>query len=379
MSKLSIIAVALLASFGMSATEKDKASDIYSEIMDGLKSEKPTIDKSSIADSSNFQESDEKSRYRNLKKLSELKNDYFGEKISELKNEQEIRQLKFLLELPIEKTFKDFNPDWVEEDSIVVGDTIPRYPAIKDQSLNFGDFKPETYKIDQLVIKEKASAPIIPIVNNNNNNNNNSGSIMLQSGNVTVIEPQLQDISLNDVSTIEDIQALDDIQDIQDIQELTKIDDSIGNIESNSSSDRLTDEELAELNWPREEYDKWLEQHKSHDDKREQVKSEAEIANTTNVAPKVVVVQYAEIKNLSIKKVIIFDNKKQIDLELDVYVGDGINGDSQKKKLKSVSEGDIITYKGFKFKINAITSSEVEILDMTSKKIYLASTNLSNL
>lgn len=142
---------------------------------------------------------------------------------------------------------------------------------------------------------------------------------------------------------------------------------------SNESKDTITEEELAILGWTREEYNKFMNNVDEHEEITE-IKSDENKVVEPEYKPEVVeFVQFSEIRQLEVKKIIIFKDQKIADLSMDIYVGDGVNGNTHNKKLNSINEGATFTFKGFKYKVNSITKDKVEIEDLTSKKTYTAS------
>jgi hypothetical protein len=88
---------------------------------------------------------------------------------------------------------------------------------------------------------------------------------------------------------------------------------------------------------------------------------------------------YSEVKSAVIERIFIFGDDKSVNLSLAVYVGDGVEGETYKDKLTNVKEGQIIAVKGYNYKINNISFTEVEIENLEDNKVYVASKSLRNI
>ena len=89
--------------------------------------------------------------------------------------------------------------------------------------------------------------------------------------------------------------------------------------------------------------------------------------------------EYSEIKSAVIDSIFIFGEDKSVDLGINIYVGDGVDGEEYKDVLTNVKEGQVISVKGYNYKISRISFTEVEITNVDNDKTYVASKSLRSL
>jgi len=88
---------------------------------------------------------------------------------------------------------------------------------------------------------------------------------------------------------------------------------------------------------------------------------------------------YSEVKSATIKEVFIFGEDKSADLIISIYVGDGVDGEEYNDTLENIKENQVISIKGYSYKIDSISFSEVVIKSLKNNETYVASKSLRNL
>lgn len=145
------------------------------------------------------------------------------------------------------------------------------------------------------------------------------------------------------------------------------IDDSIKNI---------SDEDLALLDLSREEYLKMIERLNQHDkDNKLKTNQDVYVPEVKNDTPKKVEeYSYLEVRDFLTNSIIIVGQKKNADITLNLYVGDGVNGSSSEKRIPRVKEGDIVVHKTFELLVKEISKDGVTLeLLGKDKKVFKSS------
>lgn len=332
MKKLNLITILIFLSLNVTANEevKEDIKDTEIQILE---------DKLSISSIENSELSIKKSDLRNNKSVLELKNQYLDQLIITHQKQQEVRKLEFLLNLPVEATMDltklNLKPEEKKPDGF----------EITEESLNFKSFEPQTYEIDQIVFSEPKKEPKKTDSNVSDNVQSVSNDDAYIQNALTIVAPPTQSLFDNKV-----------------VELLNTPNDPVAVSDSVQLEEELTDAELALLGITREQYKSWLT-----------IPKEELVSEDVSVKKDDVKKEYLEIKQVNIDKTFIFGDVKLIDLSMNIYVGDGVLGETTTKEFRSIKEGSVIVFKDYKMKINNITSTEVEIENLSNGKVYVAS------
>lgn len=353
MNKINLIGVSILLSFNIQASETDQdKSKILNEIM-GIFNESSNDNLNPKESSDSLNTNDKKrdakirSYYRDQKQLFELEDKFLKEELNVLDKKLEKRKKKYLLSIPIEKTL-DKSEFFFDEDVSSNDIKIPNKDLneLRDQSLNFSDFNPSSYAIDQIIVKEREEVKKVEEVEEVEENN----EIHLDDGKLEVVDLKEEEKKVNKL--IEDKPKDKEIQ-----------------------THGISDEILKDLGMTSEDLENISNKYNIEDSNSiySPYKTEESLIVNPSKAKKPVKVSFADIKKIKIKEVIIFRDRKSATISVDIYVGDGINGKIETKEINSVKEGHIIKYKGYTFEITSITNSEIEIKNLDNDKFYISS------
>jgi len=327
--KFSILSISILLSFGLFASEQETTS-----LYDNAKKE--------ILEADNASKSQERSQLRNKENLYILRNAILDEDISSAEKELKLKKLKFKLEnIPpeyldnteayLEKEY--FNP---KKESL--------YPTIATGS-NVGrdSFPVETYSIDQQLL-----IPQLEAIKKEKEDKKDFISFSNVIKNESM--PEVAPISIPNPDPI-----------ITPIIP-KKIDENKISVEEELDKLGLTSAELAKINAS-------LNQSNS--------KIDTKSDTLKNIEPEIKT--YSEVKSATIKEVFIFGEDKSADLIISIYVGDGVDGEEYNDTLENIKENQVISIKGYSYKIDSISFSEVVIKSLKNNETYVASKSLRNL
>lgn len=340
MSKLNKITISVIAALSFNAyANTEKVEPENNQQIEVLQ----PVNELTISSLENIQSSSEKSDFRNKKGNIQIQNEYFDQLIASKVKQQELRRLDFILSLPVESTID------VSKYNLEPKEPARRGFDIKEDSLSLKSFAPQTFEIDQLIFREREKPkPVVqPNLNINVNNQN-------QGFDLGVVDSYIQ----NPLTIVRPSDSLFENKVIDILQpEPPKKQEVV--------SGGLTDAELAALGISREQYETWVSP------KQETAaNTPSEVINLDKVSQ---VNEFMEIKQVKIDKTFIFGDTKIIDLTMNLYVGDGIAGDTTTRAFKDIKEGAVIVFKDYRMRINNINATEVEIENLSSGKIYVAS------
>jgi hypothetical protein len=349
MKKFNIATLFLIIAFNLNAQDKETKSDeenilddIVSALNIGNKEKSNNTDENEKqGDNSKREEGKLRSYYRTQSSIGELKESYLDSQISINEKELVNRQLKYQLSIPVEKTMGN-NSFFLDEDESADLIPIPNsdLEELSDQSLDFNQgFDIETYSIDQIILKENKED---------------------EEEEVTVVEKiKNEDVNIDDNLEVINLDS-------------KGVDDFVNNKSKNDSG--ISDDILKDLGMSGDEFSSLLNQYDV--DESSVISSPLmgsvgqDIINTPSEIRIAEPIQYVDIRKIDINKIFIFKDKKVANIRMDIYVGDGINGKTNSKSIKSIKEGEVFKYKGYDFKINRISKKEVEIEDLDSERIY---------
>ena len=333
--KFSIVSISVLLSFGLFANEQGTTS-LYNSAKSDINEEQKSL-----------KSSEERSKLRNQETLNQLRNSILDENISTIEKELKLKKLNFKLD-NVPPEYLDNFEQYLNE-NYFNPKVEQKYPSIQTGRIKGRDSFPlETYAIDQQILIPQLRALQQPKKNTIS----------------TIKEPiLLQPIMIEPIA--------DDIPPILVDTKPVVISDTNGN-QSGENDYGLGDfEDIATLMSP-EELEKIKIALRGTDLNVDTKKNNLQILNEEAEVAK----DYSKIVSANIREVFIFGNDKSVDLNLDIYVGDGMEGENYNDILRDVKENQIISVKGYNYKIDSISFSEVVIVNMKTNEAYVASKSL---
>lgn len=332
--KFSMVSMSILLSFGLFAQEQGTTS-----LYDSAKQE--------IGGTKNsLKSSDERSQLRNQETLNQLRNSILDEDISTAEKQLKLKKLQFKLENVPPEYLDNFDA-YLDKEYYNPKET-QKYPTIASGvSVGRDSFPAETYAIDQQVLIPQLEA----LKKSKNKKITNVDMIQVQTDMLKPIiipEPINEPDVIIKTPIVKNDSKSEQKNDFKDgFEELETI---------------LSAEELAKIRMSLSGKDEPIDtKSKTMGNIEEEVKD------------------YSEIKSADILEVFIFGDDKSVDLKLNIYVGDGVEGENFSKILKNVKEDQVISVKDYSYKIDNISFTEVVIKNMKTNEIYIASKSLRNL
>lgn len=339
--KFSILSISVMLSFGLLADDKNSSS-LY-------ESAKNEVSKNEVI---NFQSSEERSKLRNKEILNQLKNNVLDKDISAAEKALKLKELEFRLNnVPaeylnnvdkyLEKTY--FNPKKEVE-----------YPSLDLSKSGNNDVYPvETYAIDQQILIPQLKELKKP----------KSEEVETTQDKLIIVGKSIEDKLREEAEKIDSvvIEAPIEVPIEIPVEEEDSVENNQDNMDLSDIENLVSAEELAKI--------------------KAAMNSEDIVDTKSNTLEEIpeIVKDYAQIKNASIKDVFIFGDKKSVDLSVNIYVGDGIKGKDYVSELKNITENQIISVKGYTFKIESISFKEVVIKNMKTNEDYVASKSIIEL
>jgi hypothetical protein len=344
--KFSIITVSIALSFGLFAEE------VENSLYDKAKTEALTKQTTST---------ELRSTLRNQETLTGLENKALDAEIDKLNKEIELKKLLHTLKtVPVEYLDDPEGYYKKKEMESKKVDISSLYPSMRDKTDSFNVFPKETYDIDQLIAipeleRQKKPRNVqdsgVKIITQDEINNKNKFI------NTAILPENNQSNLLTEIDSVDVDMLKENIPDTK-----SGLDLDIGK----EFDGILTEEEKSKLAAIYNSDSKDI-----INTQKDGLKDELKKIEETSV--------FSNISSLSIDGIYIFGDNKSADLSLSFYVGDGIEGEEFDNKFKEIKENQIISVKGFKYKIKNISFEEVEIENLEDGEIYIASKSLRNI
>lgn len=334
--KFSIITVSIALSFGLFAEENQ--SSLYNEAKNEAV-KKPLTS------------TDLRSNLRNKETLIGLENKTLEAEISRVQKEIELKKLVHALKnVPVEYLDDpDIYYQKVANENKEV-DITSLYPDIREKTQVFNNFPKETFDIDQ-----RTAIPLLKKIKKETTQRQPFKNENIQ----IVFKDEIKEEPINNEAKEDFIPEVDS----QDVDVLKDKEPELDYDIEGELSDTLSEEERKKLASILSN---------SNEDIIDTRKGALEKENEEKDVDSV----FSEIKELSIDGIYIFGDNKSADLTLSFYVGDGVEGDNFENKFREIKENQIISVKGFKYKVKNITFKEVEIENMEDGQLYIASKSL---
>lgn len=349
--KFSIITVSIALSFGLFADEN--GSSLYS------KAQTEALNKQENS-------ADERSRLRNKETLTGLKNKNLIAEIESVNKKIELKKLLYALDNVPAEYLEDpekYYEKLANESKQV--DISSLYPDLNESTAGLTQYPQETYDIDQIIaipeIKRLQQQRVRVRVNDSDvkiisqEELNPSQNQQLVTNQIVDFQEPIAQVIPKDVDSV-DLDVLNTVEDQK--LDISDIDDDLSGI--------LTEEEQARLAaiYNSEGTD-------IIDTQPDALEKELEKIEQDSI--------FSTIETLSIDGVYIFGENKSADLSLSFYVGDGVEGENFDNQFREIKENQVISVKGFKYRIKNISFKEVEIESLEDGELYIASKSLRNI
>ena len=360
---ISIIAGLLAMSFNVSADDGDAVEMVINQpsteeikqlnSVDELKKIEKELE---IVSRQNLNASLQKSQYRNEISELALREQLLARQISVRNRILELRRLDYMMDLPIEAHIdtSQFNlPD----------DKDVKIPKIDDHSLSLREYKPSTFQADQIIFRERNNT------DSDKKNNESDGQDLSHSQQGGLNANQRRDSlpqEVERVSTITNERITPPSAPVREINipQLNRPTPPQNQLTESMDEDGLSDAELAVLGISREEYQRWISQDLSLDAEN------AEIDDNLGASVKELV-DTIEIVKVKVNNIFIFGENRRANISIEYEMSDGMTSEREVVDYRSLEQGDIINYNGYRMKVNRITRTDVEIIneDINSRHI----------
>lgn len=351
--KFSIISLSVLLSFGLTANEQDVS--LY-------ESAKQDEQKNIVKDSSK-----KRSNLRNKASITELENEVLDEEITRLQKELAIKKLKFTLSnIPpqyLDRVEEYLQKEYFEEKV----DPMSLYPSLREKVESFNTFPQETYEIDQALAIPKASQRF----------SNYDNEVKKSSQKKEVINDK-EDVFYVEESNSLDVEIIEPEKETLEVPVSNKVNETKNEIKSETEIDSKLAEDFKEVEVLLTEEEKAMIELLKNGENT--IKIETGLDEEDIAAKEALEIQkvFSRIENAIIDSVFIFGEDKSVDLKMTFYVGDGGEGETLNNTIREVKEDQIISVRGFKYKIKNISFKEVEIENLEDNTIYVASKSVRN-